>query len=319
MSLLKSKASIDTVLADGSCAFHVAAQNNNVQALTYLYSVKPEWVDCLTKTGATPAYVACETGSCDAVMFLLENGANLNHAINTGETLLMISLWNNHLHLAEKLLENKTVDVNIKTKKGLTALHIATQENREKVLVSLLAKKANLLEPRPDSLIPLLVAADKGNKVIFNLLLKAMSPTIGLAASINWLSDGKVQLSPLIAASNHHNLEFVQELLEQKADPNVCSPHGGPLFFAAWRGHSKVMQLLIQAGAKVNGVNNQNQTALSVASGAGKEEAVRLLLKEKATECLSILDSQGMTPLQLAKQYHQDTIIKILEEAAQPD
>jgi ankyrin repeat protein len=48
-------------------------------------------------------------------------------------------------------------------------------------------------------------------------------------------------MSPLYTASLHGHTENVKLLLNNKADPNICSEGGSPLYNASLDGHTEIV------------------------------------------------------------------------------
>ena len=70
-----------------------------------------------------------------------------------------------------------------------------------------------------------------------------------------------------------------------------------PMDAAAYKGHAKVMQLLIETGSDVNPVDKQKTTPLHLAAKEGHLEVANVLLKNDADVGL---DANGNSPLDLA-------------------
>ncbi|OIW13266.1 hypothetical protein TanjilG_25745 [Lupinus angustifolius] len=76
----------------------------------------------------------------------------------------------------------------------------------------------------------------------------------------------------------------------------------------------KCAQVLIEAGAKVDALDNNKNTALHYAAGYGRKECVALLLENGAAVTLQNLD--GKTPIDVAKLNNQHEVLKLLEKDA---
>jgi ankyrin repeat protein len=85
-----------------------------------------------------------------------------------------------------------------------------------------------------------------------------------------------------------------------------------PLHYAARFGHVRLIELLILAGANINGKNRENCTALHLACEHNQIGAATSLLKFKAD--LDITNSEGFTAQQIAKDKNHTDIQEILNQ-----
>ncbi|KAF8398631.1 hypothetical protein HHK36_017562 [Tetracentron sinense] len=76
----------------------------------------------------------------------------------------------------------------------------------------------------------------------------------------------------------------------------------------------KCAQLLLEAGAMVDALDKNKNTALHYAAGYGRKECVALLLENGAAVTLQNLD--GKTPIDVAKLNNQHEVLKLLEKHA---
>ena len=84
------------------------------------------------------------------------------------------------------------------------------------------------------------------------------------------------------------------------------------LYYAAWYGHEEVARSLLSWGAEVHHVWNHKQTALHVVAQRGHTDVIQLLLDNGAREDAS--DIIGMTPLLLACQAKRESVIALFAE-----
>jgi ankyrin repeat protein len=94
----------------------------------------------------------------------------------------------------------------------------------------------------------------------------------------------RYRVTPLYVATLHGNTDMIAALLAASADPNGAAPSGETLLMTAARtGIVKAMQLLIDAGARVDAREPAfNQTALMLAARSNSAEAMSLLLDNGA-------------------------------------
>ncbi len=106
----------------------------------------------------------------------------------------------------------------------------------------------------------------------------------------------------LLVAASHKKFEVVKSLLSQGADPNYRNVHGEtPLFAAVEGGSMKIVQFLIEKGAKVEPNANKthsDQHLIHNACSCGSEEMVSFLFQKG--QSLSAQAYDGSTPLHIA-------------------
>lgn len=98
------------------------------------------------------------------------------------------------------------------------------------------------------------------------------------------------------------NVKMMQ-LLSLGYSPNQRFPEaegGTPLHVAATEGHVLTMHILVQAGAELDTLDEEQNTALMLACIKGKSECVRYLLQSGAD--MTLRGDDGMTCLHLATQ-----------------
>ncbi|KAF7555607.1 hypothetical protein G7Z17_g2037 [Cylindrodendrum hubeiense] len=129
--------------------------------------------------------------------------------------------------------------------------------------------------------------------------------------------------TPLSWAAQRDNVNIVEWLLENGADPNSKATatfmHGcTPLWFAAQNGHKSVVEVLlankeIESDSKIV----EGQTPLSRASRNGHESVVKLFLDNGAN--VNSIDDNCRTPLSLAAKNGHEAVVRTLLGASQVD
>lgn len=114
--------------------------------------------------------------------------------------------------------------------------------------------------------------------------------------------------TPLGIAAMAGDTRIGTALLEQGVDPNTTESDPDkafinmtPLMWASSRRHSQFAEILLKAGADVNSVNGQNQTALMFADDGTKESNAVLAVLLRARPNLKISDWRGRTIIDEAK------------------
>ena len=114
---------------------------------------------------------------------------------------------------------------------------------------------------------------------------------------------------------------LVSFLLENGADVNRCKDDrcadgrvgAGPLFKAAQEGLPRCVKVLLDAGAKVNVVQDTGATPLFIAAHEGNERCVALLLAARAA--FTIIANDGHTAMSVAEAKGRTKVVALLEGA----
>ena len=108
-------------------------------------------------------------------------------------------------------------------------------------------------------------------------------------------------------AAKNGDTEALKHYLSNGEGPNRLDPNFGvtPLSWAALEGRSEIVEILIAAGADVNGVNRDGATPLHAAAFMGQRELAKLLLENGAD--VGAKTHNGDTPLDSAQANWQDT------------
>jgi hypothetical protein len=94
-------------------------------------------------------------------------------------------------------------------------------------------------------------------------------------------ADDSSGLGPLLSAVLYGDLEKARSLVEAGADPGASGDalDTKPLLYAAWNGDAAMVEMLLEKGAAVDGVDAGWRTPLMLASGTGSLDVVKMLLK----------------------------------------
>ena len=119
--------------------------------------------------------------------------------------------------------------------------------------------------------------------------------------------------TPLIAAVSQNQVDCAKQLIASGADVNLADHAGwSPLIHAAYFGSgNELLSLLVDKGANLNAQNNRGLTALYLASAAGHEPQVQLLLAHGADP--AIATQSGYTPVKVAQLRGLSRIVELLE------
>lgn len=231
---------------------------------------------------------ACASGDVPAVLHHLDGGESPNGLCDekTGETLLFVAAQNGHDQVCQQLI----------------AAGAFAYVNKGRFL---------------DAATPLHMAAGKGHSLVVQALLAGRA--------VPDRADSHAGRTPLFYAASRGQYDAVHLLLDAGSDPNWLDQQGVvPLYVAAQNGKALVMDLLLRAGALVDGVTSTVASGtrrkgapafipLHAAAKHGHFDCVQCLLSNKADPRLET--ASGQTALHIAAQNGQREIVKLLARA----
>ncbi|XP_060882732.1 protein TANC2 [Labrus mixtus] len=252
--------------------------------------------------------VHAHLGHTDAVVLLLDHGAQVGAQSHDGITALGFAAAAGHLEIIS-LLSQRGAKVGHVDSSGRCVLVHAAQRGHIAVLRFLLkgadwsctsccgqrgASRSQAVQQA------LTAAASKGHTEMVSYLLdlpeeddeEEERPEINTPDSL-W---GETALT---AAAGGGRLSLCRLLLDQEADMKQVNRRGvNPLFSAVRGGHWQVVELLLNHGLDVNMVDQQGRTALMMAASEGHLTTAKLLLDHGAS--LDHADREGLTALSWA-------------------
>ncbi|KAJ6095512.1 hypothetical protein N7486_006258 [Penicillium sp. IBT 16267x] len=283
--------------------------------------------------GVTPLHCAVYQGNDEMVEFLLEKGGSVNATNAQGQTALHIASIRGHrkcmkllfaehidlqkvdnrgnssLHAAVgtatdestvPLLVKHKVDLDLQSPDtGNTALHVAVQLRRPRIILFLLEKGAAIDIANDEGYTPLQLAANMDNCEAISLLLQHCAHIEARSLS------GPTALQ--YAAWKGHWVAF-DLLLIGGADINVWNKQGETLLHeqARYSVHTGVVSKLLNQGANLEARTSQGYTPLQCAAMNGNKVMFRLLLDWGAK--IDIQTAKGENILHLTPPSNQNCL-----------
>jgi ankyrin repeat protein len=218
----------------------------------------------------TPLHHAVRFGHKEVVVWLIENGADVNASAYNGFT---------PLHLTERkdiaeILIKAGAKLNQKDSWGKTPLQNAAQNRQQEVVDAILESGYKL------DLCTALVL--KQRNAALKLLIRDPNAIVGG----NGGSDLGGNVSPLGLAAAEGDLELVKLLIEAGApinDPTECMRYGGyatPLCNAVWAGKVEVVEFLLKRGAATDVVGGRFVRSLTEYAEKYSPKQIRELLAQ---------------------------------------
>ena len=239
----------------------------------------------------TPLIEASNHGHRDIVQLLMECGAHLNTPDESGLSPLHHAALKGHRNIVQLLVENGA-HLNAPDGSGLCPLHHAASKGHRYIVQHLFENGAHLNAPDGKGLSPLHHAALKGESTTVQLLISlGADPQLTKAAKLG-------------------QYDILRELLQAGTDPNLISTSEFPLLYAAFKGHKRVVQLLLQRGANPRKQDKYGTTPLHYAARYGHKPVVKQLIDGGAE--LNSTDIWGRTPLYRAVKGGRKDVVKLL-------
>jgi len=313
--LLKRKAEVDArsrSTAEGT-PLQLAAEGGHLRTVRLLLNWHAE-INCQSPgLYATPLQAAAYQGSLEVVRLLLETGATVD--AHPGKvswcTALQAAVRRQHIDVVRILLVAGADPNAPPGTYGSTALGCAVAIGNLEITRRLLiaGARADLAyRSGPSQCTALQKASQHGHIDIACLLLQS-----GADPNVPVLND--TGLTTLQSAAQFGSLELTSILLEAGADVNgQPSPNGmSALSYSLQKSHQNIARLLIDAGADVNATSESHHyyaTALQIAAKNGLCESVDRLVYAGAN--VNAITEDGETALSIATQNNRSDIVYLL-------
>ena len=207
----------------------------------------------------------------------------------------------------------KIVDIDLKDRRGHTALMIAIVDRRYGITKTLIEAGANIdILYQNGKTIPI-SASCYGHYDTVKIMVD-----LGLDINIQ----NSYGSTMLIEATGSDHLEIVKLLLESGADPNIQRKDGGIALIRACNNKNiEIVKILLESNADINIQDSNGCTALTRAcvkdqygihTGEYQSETAELLIKSGAD--VNILDVNGCTPLMIVSETGNHKLAKLLIE-----
>ncbi len=333
---VKNGVNIDTRDKDGKTMLHRAVEQGDTQRIKNLLKVKSN-PNTLAKDGSTPLHSALfiQPEKTENINLLIKAGAAINAEYGREKNSLLLQIMEKDQNLAlaeilikaganpnarnafgdtpliaaaknakdekplEFLLENKA-DINIKNSQGFSAILIAAANNKNPAVTIALLKKS---DNKIDSSHALDFAGQNPNPEVYNELTKFLvaeenekkNPTNKEDSSI-WFNN-----KALVSAIRTNNIPVIRRETAQKLNLEALmqGQFNALMLAAAFSKTAEPINILIEAGADINGTNNNGDTPLMTAALTNKNLAVIQALVEAGAD-VNASDLKGTNAIMAA-------------------
>ncbi len=283
----------EKLLAQGADVFY--AGNNNASPLLLALSSEndsQEWlltsevIKAQDSLGNTPLHIATEYNLNDAILNILEKGADPNIQNTNGESPIFIAVEKNNITAVEILLLNGA-EKNLRNYLGNTILHTSIKANAKDAAYVALKNGFDVNAQNSSGKTALHIAAQENNIEMMNLLLE-QNADIHCADIIG--------RTPLMDAIKMESIQTIQYLLANGASALISEMYGRNAFHEAVETKNlQIIEIIEKAGANPLGRDSYGTTPLSIAFKDGLA-----LTKAVLADNLFLSDSDGNTPLHIA-------------------
>ena len=219
------------------------------------------------KLGRTPLMYACMRGHISTALTLVRLGADINLRDKKGNTAINMAIWHGHPQLVDQLLKQKVdplPDLNIVSEEYFqrNALMLAVLQGYDSLVTQIvLMPGVNLNNKDGLGNTALALAATKDQLAITTTLLERVE--------IN--TPNAIGSTPLIIAAEGGKHEMVEQMLKKDADYEVQNHDGyNALSKAILHGHDRVAKMLLDHNAKHGASTASSANALHIACASEK-------------------------------------------------
>jgi ankyrin repeat protein len=272
--LIRLGCSLEKKARCGWTPLHLASLAGSTAVVELLLDHKVD-IDVRIDLGETSLYLAAFEGHHQVLELLVRREANSLLVDRDGKTPLQTAATYGKFECVRILVETRPNDINMKNKKGITALAYAASNDHLEIVRVLLEKGADPDIACPFGQTPLLRASYFGHLRIVEALLSA-TRLPNAKTKAGWTA--------VYTALQQKNPEVAEYLVRKGVDCESKSDFGiAPIHLAAENGQVGIMSTLLSVGADANMRTERfKHTPLLIGAQNGHESVVDLLLKSDA-------------------------------------
>lgn len=285
--LIKEGADVNTVDADnGYTVLHYAAQCNDMGGIIFLAEQGAQ-LEKRDAQGRTPLEIAVVHGNKNAAHALLIKGAQYNGSTSCGETYLHLAIKKHSLSLVKLLVDRGALIHKINTQLE-SPLVLAVLEDQLDITKYLVEHGADIKTTHQGSTL-LHTIAHKGSADLCRYLI---SQKCSIDAPNNEL------MTPLHVASNMGNEPVLECLLDNGASVFSTSKKSySPLHYAVLGGQLGAVRILLNKGAATEARTNHGDTPLHLAALHTHDAIIEELIKRGANASAVTIDGRTVSDI----------------------
>lgn len=257
--------------------------------------------------GQTPLHLACSWGLDQVVQTLLEFNADVNIQDAEGRTPLHIAIAEQHNLIIQLLLSNPFIKFDKKDKYGQTVFATAMSMKNNKAAEAILERDPTSAEKQDGKGRNFLhLAIQKGD-------IESVLFLLGIHVNVHSRVQDSLQYTPLHLAVESGNEMIVRNLLLAGANVNdLTIQKQTALHIAAEHDFHQICSILLENGIKFESVDININNALHIACHKGNYGTCKVLLGESEINA-EAMNLKGQNPLHLLCQNGAETAESIFE------
>ena len=227
-------------------------------------------VDALGPGNTTPLMRAAYYGNTLAVSLLLKHGADIQMEADSGYAAFDYALESGQEGIMQSLIQSYlSISTEAAEKHSLKLISAVIADDNSRVSQLLGDDHANHHNPTGYAALPLAVRLDRPSMVEL-LLSRGANPNIG--------NDGNDEAGPLHQAARGGHVDLAHRLISAGALVDKPNARGyTPLILATLYNKPEIIRILMEHGADPLRTNDEDQSALSIATDGGDDDLIALL------------------------------------------
>ncbi|MDO4503707.1 MAG: ankyrin repeat domain-containing protein [Clostridia bacterium] len=314
--------------------YNAVLSNNWDDLINTVYS-DPKSVDDMDSYASTAVMKAIEIDNLPMLIFLIDNGADINARYDNGRTVLMQITYNYRYNEYDKVnlvdyLIRMGANINIRDYDGSTALIYAAMHGNMSVIELLLKDwGANINDRNYCGWTSLMIAISLNYGFIARFLIKNKNVNINAK---NCNGNNALMLAVIFSGLDMVKLFFDdidntkiknvgipmnKSVVKNKININAKNKKGyNALMLASKNGKSDIVNFLISKKADIDAQNNDGDSALMLAFKYKKIDVIKILMEKRAN--LEIRNHKGLNVLDIARENNMMNLFEILPKNKKP-
>ena len=217
LHLMDKYCDINNTDDDGNDSFIFSCQFGHIRIVEILIEKKID-INKINKLGYNGFLLACQEGFIDVVMLLLAKGyTDIFACNNDGQNALILASQKGSVKLLEFLID-KGIDISSTDKKGNNPFHFACKGGKIENIMYFIEKRINVAIKNHSGMNALLLASQKGNKAIVDLLLSQ--------SSLEKNAQNNIGNTALHLSCLDGNIEVIKCLIDHDCDISIQNNYG---------------------------------------------------------------------------------------------